>query len=246
MKSSFLKKILFFTVVSIILLISPVAGSSSGNPIEFLAPGGGEADLERDILKYYSTKKELIRMTWQDFVLNAVYLEYYRHQGLIKGKQQVKIVWQQTPVRMLTCRELIYQQVQNRLTARQNVVLKYGEELLLKGDLLKWDRRSDQVELRGSPVIAYQDWLVRGSQINGEIEAGIFEIEGPVVAERNEMKITAGRVRYHAPEKLLYCQEQPVLVKGRNQLTAVEIIYDLQQKKIITKGPTRSLIVEKE
>jgi lipopolysaccharide assembly outer membrane protein LptD (OstA) len=225
-----------------ILLCWSLAWTANG--LELVAPGGGEMDLQKNIVKYYGTDSKPVEARWNEMVLQTSYLEYYREQEIIKGKNGVNLVQNQPEKRTLKSLEATIDLRREFFTATKEVFLTLRDDTTIHSGLMEWDQKKDEVRFNLKPLIHYQQWRITGDSIIGNPNKGLFTVYGPVVATNDEIKIKAGKVIFNRELEHLILKEEPILIKGDNQLTATEIIYNLKTEKVTAQGVVKTKIIK--
>ena len=83
-----------------------------------------------------------------------------------------------------------------------------------------------------------------GEKVEGNLNNGLFTIHGPVQAVNKEDCMRAGRLILDRASDKLILLENPVVINGKNELSATEIVYDLKTKKISVTGLVKSRLIE--
>jgi len=230
--------------LSLFILIFFSSPGWAAAELELIAPGGGEMDLRQNVVKYYAVDAKPVEARWEKSVLNADYLEYYRETELIDAKDRVKLTRTDVTPRVLACNELQLYLRRDFLKAGGGVTLELEPTTSLSGESLEWDHANDKFSLTGKPVINYKEWQVFGEAVEGHPDAGAFTILGPAKATDGEAVIKAGCIIFNRKAEELILRENPIFLKGENELTATEIIYDLKTKKLSAKGLVKSKIIK--
>ncbi len=210
---------------------------------ELVAPGGGEMDLNRNIIRYFGTEAQPAVVNWEDLSIEAKHLEYDRNQGIVTGKEKVKLT-QRNPLRILECAQLTIELNRNFLTATGNVNLRYDQQTTGTANHLEWDRVGQNVRLTEKPEIAYQEWHISGEQMEAQLERGIFSASGRAQIIGNDTVAKAGRIVFERDAEKAVMRENPIVVRGTNELSATEIIYDFRTKKLSANGEVRTRIIK--
>jgi lipopolysaccharide export system protein LptA len=212
--------------------------------LEVIAPGGGDVDLEKNVMKYYASGGKPVVARWENYVLETAYLEYNRNQAIIKGRKQVKLTMTK-PTRQVLKSEAINLDLNRKLySASQNVVFEHDPDTSFTAEKLDWDQAHGKIVLSGQPVLTYQDWKISGETMEGRMTEGLFTVNGSVKAVNQDITIRAGKLTFNRQTGLYTLEDHPVLVKGSNELTATAIIYDLKTKKVSAKGEVQSKIIK--
>jgi lipopolysaccharide export system protein LptA len=221
-------------------------GLTANQPMELVAPNGGELDLKRNVMKYYASKTAPVEVRWDNYVLEATYLEYNRNQALIKGTGRIKLTQTKPVLRTLRSEEIMLDLNKEIYIASQNVRFDYDRQTTVTAAQLEWEQARGRVLFSGRPLIVYQDWKLSGETVEGLMTDGLFTIAGSVKALSQDMVITAGKLIFNRQTEQYLLQERPVLVKGVNQLTATEIIYDVKTQTVSAKGVVQSKIIKEQ
>lgn len=221
--------------IGILLLIGTAVWAEG--QLEITAPGGGEIDLGRNIMKYHSSDSHLVEVHWGNSVLETKFLEYSRTQQILKCKGQVNVIQNG---RNLTSEELTVDLRRDYFTASKAVFLKYDNSTTVTGNALEWDNQSDQVKISGQAVVTYNDWTLKGNRIEGRLGQGLITALGSVEASNKEYTIRGGKLIYDRSAGKISIQDNPVLIHGNNQMAASEIIYDLKTNKVSANGTVKT------
>jgi lipopolysaccharide export system protein LptA len=230
-------------VVLLVLLICGCGVGWTQGKIELIAPGGGEMDLKQNLIKYYASGSLLVQALWDNNILEAGYLEYYRDREFIKADNQVQLTQKKPVTRVLKSSQITVDMKQDFFTAKKEVNL-VDENTSVSGNLLEWDRKNDQFKMTGNPEIVYKDWKITGERIEGQLNKGFITIFGPVHAANNETNIQAGKMIFQREIEQFTLQENPVVIRGKNEMTASEMYYDLKTKKVTANGEVKSRIID--
>jgi lipopolysaccharide transport protein LptA len=212
--------------------------------LEVVAPGGGDLDLKKNIMKYYASGVNPVVVRWGNYVLETTFLEYNRDQAVIKGRKRVKLTLTKPMLRVLKCEEINLDLKRECYSASQKVRIDYDQETFITADKLDWDQTHGKMLLSGQPVIVYQDWTINGETVEGRMTEGLLIVTGAVKARNQDITIRAGKLTFNRQTGLYTLEDHPVLVKGSNELTATAIIYDIKTKKVSAKGEVQSKIIK--
>jgi lipopolysaccharide export system protein LptA len=226
-----------------LILVFADAVLAAAGPAELVAPGGGEMDLIQNVIRYFGTETQPAVVNWDDLSIEAKHLEYDRNQGIVTGKEMVKLT-QQSPLRILECAQLTVELNRNFLTATGNVNLRYDQQTTCAANRLEWDRAGQIVRLAEKPEISYQEWRVSGEQMEAQLDRGIFSVFGRAQIIGNDTVAKAGRIVFERDAEKAVMRENPIVVRGTNELSATEIIYDFRTKKLSANGEVRTRIIK--
>ena len=199
---------------------------------ELVSPGGAEMDFALNVTKCYGTDTKPVEARWQGILMKAHYLEYDRKQNTLFG-QIFSLIESKPDARVFTCNEAVFNLDKDYLTAQKNVKIKYDDHTGFFGNMLEWDRKSDFIKLSGSARITFDDWQITGERIEGKFNKGTVTIFGPAQGAGNGASFKAGKIIFDRALEKVYLEDGPVLHQGKNELTAVEIIYDLKARKAL-------------
>lgn len=203
------------------------------------APGGAEIDFVHNITKSYGTSAKPVVAVWSDFRVEAGYLEYDRDQATVRAEEQVKITQELPVYRITTCDQLFLDLKRELLTAQDDVMVFYDEITSLAGNRLEWDRKNDSAKITGAALIKYKDWKITGERIEGQINKGVFIVYGPVKGMGTDCSLKAGQIIFDRSVDKIFLKNNPVVIQGKNEFSAPEIIYDLKTQKVSTRTETR-------
>lgn len=224
-------------------LLVVVGAGWTANSLELSAPGGGEMDLDKNLAQYYGTNDQPVKAHWNNLRLQTDYLEYHHLKELVKAKGQVELV-QEVPVQQrLTCLELEVDLAQERMIASGEIMAQLDEGTTVFGGYLQWERGRDWVQVLREPRVEYQEWTISGDVVEGHPERGLWTISGRVVGVSEDTIVKAGKLIADRQGEVFYLQENPVVIRGQNEVTAPEIIYNLKTKKVLAKGLMRSRLI---
>lgn len=233
-----------FRLSLLLLMICGAGIICAEEQIELIAPGGGEMDLNRNLMKYYSSGSNKVRVLWSNSTMEAGYLEYYRDQDILKGKDGIKMTQKKPVTRVLKCVEITVDLKKDFFAANKEVFLNYDENTSFSGNSLEWDRKNDQIKFLGKPEIVYKDWKILGERIEGQVTKGVITIFGPVHAFNGDNNVRCGKMIFEREQDLFTLQDNPVVVRGKNEMTATEIYYDLKTKKVTANGEVKTRTIE--
>lgn len=225
----------------IVLLFSSVVFAEA--ELELVAPGGGEADLRENVMKYYADDSNLVVVKWSKFELEAKSLEYRKNNSILLGNGMVKLT-QKEPNRVLRSEQILADLGQDNFTANGSVKVRYDETTNLSGKHLDWESQTEQFVLSGDVVVNYSGWKMTGEKIEGNMKSGHFVVFGPVQAINKDSSMRAGRAIIERSIEKITLLENPVIINGKNELSATEIIYNLKTKKVSASGAVKSRVIE--
>ncbi|HYH04618.1 MAG TPA: LptA/OstA family protein [Bacillota bacterium] len=218
----------------------------SGNQLELSAPGGGEMDMGKNLMKYYASASKPVVVTWDNYILESDYLEYYRSQSVLNGKKRVKLVQSKPVLRTLKSGAIHLELDREFYTATEDVSMLYDNQTTITGGKLEWDQARGTMKLSEKPLIIYQNWKISGNLVEGQMERGLFTVTGEVQALNGEINIRAGKLTFNRVTEEYFLEDHPVLVKGQSQLTATEIIYNVKTQKVSAKGLVQSKMIKEK
>lgn len=211
--------------------------------LELVAPGGGEADLRSNIIKYHAAGSDLVIVRWSNYELEAEFLEYHRVKSALNGKGMIKIT-QKAPLRVLHSEQIFADLNREYFTANGSVRLRYDETTNFRAERLDWESRTEQINLTGDVAVNYSGWKMTGDKVEGDMISGLFIITGSVRIVNLENSMRAGRVIFDRSIEKMTLRENPVVINGKNELSATEIVYDLKTKKVSASGVVKSRVIE--
>jgi hypothetical protein len=236
-----------FMRIALLAFLLLSAGGWTQNQLELNAPGGGDMDLSRNVMKYYASGTRPVEARWDDNQLEAGYLEYNRAQSIIKGRKGVKLTRLKPAPHILKCTEIRLDLAKEYYTASRDVSFDYDKDTRLSGEQLEWDSPGERILVSGKPEIFYKDWKISGTTIEGLTQRGLFTITGPVSAANPEITVKAGKLTFDREAESYILEDNPVLTKGQNEMTATKLVYNLKTKNVMAEGAVKSkLIKEKE
>lgn len=232
----FKKRLLPLFLIPVVILLLGFPVSLAEEKPRLTAPGGAETDLNSSITKCYGIANKPVEAHWKNYSLGANYLEYNRKEGTVHGQGKVKILQHSPTDRVINCEEMFLVLEKEFFVAQKDVKIIYDENTSLSGDALEWDRKSDMVTVTGTPQLKHKDWLVDADRIEGQVNGGIITFFGPVKGVGSDASFTAGKVIFDRPQDKIFLKNNPVVVQGKNVLSAPEMVYDLKTRKFSTKS----------
>lgn len=224
-----------FTLIACGMIGLPL-GWTEGEQPKLTAPGGAEIDFARDITKCFAAGSKPVEAYWKSYNIEAGYLEYNRTLETVRAQGKVRMIQKLPIYRVITCNEFFFQLKQEYIKAEKEVKIIYDEDTTLDGDFLEWDRLNDLVKVTGMPQISYKDWRISGERIEGQVNKGVFVLFGPVKGTGKDSSLKAGQIVFDRSRDKIFLINNPVVVQGKNQFTAPEIVYDLKTRKATTKS----------
>lgn len=224
-----------FTLIVCLIFALPM-GRTQGDEPKLTAPGGAEIDFVQDITQCFANDSKPVEAYWKSYSIEAGYLEYNRRLETIRAQGKVRMIQRLPVYRVITCQEFFFELKQEYIKAEKEVKIIYDEDTTLLGDFLEWDRRNDMVKVTGTPQINHKDIRINGVRIEGQVNKGIFVFFGPVKGTSNEGSLKAGQIVFDRSQDKIFLKNNPVIVQGKNQFTAPEIVYDLKTRKATTKS----------
>ncbi len=207
------------------------------------APGGGFIDIEKNVMKYRGSDSQLVEVRWDNLILEANYLEYNKGQETLKGKDKVNLLQTAPMRRVLTATEISANLIQKYFTANQEVTLN-DEKSLITGNRLEWDQKKDSIKISGQVTVKYKDWILKGDSMEGQLEKGYYTVSGQVEASNKNNLLRGGKLVFNRQVNKVFAQENPVLIRGKNEMSASEIIYNLDSNQIIANGTVKTRIID--
>lgn len=187
--------------------------------LEIIAPGGGFMDLVRQTMKYQGSNSEFVEVRWNESVSEKILQ------------------------RFLKSYELSVELNRDYFIAQKDVLLKYDEATLLSGDSLEWDRNNNFFRLSGKSMVTYKDWIVKGNKIESYFNKELLTIDGSAEASNKANMIRGGKIIFDRSVNKIFIQEEPVIIRGNNEMSASEIIYDLKTNQVSANGTVKTRII---
>lgn len=231
------KRLFMISIVAFTLLCT--VGWTS-EQLEMTAPGGGEMDLSKNVVKYFGTSTHPVTAQWKDYTLHADYLEYNRAAESVHGKGKISLSQSLPDKRTLKCNEIDVDLQKELIIASREIVAQLDNQTTVTGGLLEWSKQNDWFKLTQNPQIFYKDWKLTGNVIEGKPVQGIITITGQIYGTSKDMVIKGGKLKVDRKAEQIYLQDNPIVIQGKNELSASEIIYDLKTKKVSAKGIIKS------
>ncbi len=219
---------LFIVALFLYFGISLAAGQ-----LEIKAPHGGEFDLAKNVMKYHGTVSHLVEARWKDLVAT-------NNESVDKDSKTNK---KSSIPRILKSVELEMNLNRNYLVANKNVVFLYDESTSATCNSLKWDRPAEFMKLSGQVVIKYLDWVIKGSQAEGELGKGLFTVYGPVEAVNPTNIIRGNKLILDRPANKGVIRGDAVLIRDQNEMTAPEITYSFDTHQVLASGIVKTKII---
>jgi lipopolysaccharide export system protein LptA len=223
-------------ILIVCLTVALPVGRADGEQPKLTAPGGAEIDFANDITKCFAKGSKLVEAYWKSYRIEAGYLEYNRNLATVRAQGKVRMIQKLPVYRVVTCNEFFFELKQEYIKAEKEVEVIFDEDTTLNGEFLDWDRRNDMIKVTGMPQINYKDMRINGERIEGQVNKGVFVFFGPVKGTGNDGSLKAGQIVFDRSLDKIFLKNNPVIVQGKNQFTAPEIIYDLKTRKATTKS----------
>jgi lipopolysaccharide export system protein LptA len=231
-------------IIPVMVLILFCAIGWTSEQLELTAPGGGEMDLSRNVAKYFGTSTQPVAAQWKDYMLQTDYLEYDRTAEIVRGKGNVRLIENQPEKRSVRCNEITVDLQKEWIAASQEIIVQLDDKTTASGGYLEWDRLNDWFKLTQEPQLCYQDWKLTGKVMEGKPGQGVMTMTGLVYGESKDIIVKGGKLIIDRKAEKLYLQDNPVIIQGKNELHASEIIYDLKTKKVFAKGMIKSRMIQ--
>lgn len=228
--------IFFMTCISINILLAK-------EEPELIAPGGAEMDFVKNITKCFGTGKKPVEARWQNLLMKAGCLEYHRSKNIITG-QEVELIESKPVVRIFYCGEILAELDRDFLTGKKDVKIKYDERANLFGNFMEWDRKNDFIKISGQIQITFDEWRITGDRVEGRLNKGLVTVFGPVKGTGNTASFQAGKIIFDRGQEKFFLEDNPVLRQGKNEFSAVEIVYDLKAKKAFFNNQSEYKVVD--
>lgn len=230
-----------FGILLMFLLLCGVVFAET--ELELVAPGGGEADLRSNIMKYHAAGSDLVIVRWNNYELEAEFLEYHREKAALNGTGKVKIT-QKTPLRVLHSKQIFADLNREYFAANGSVRLRYDATTNFRAERLDWESRTEEIILTEDVAVNYSNWKMTGEKVEGNMISGLFVITGSVRIVNSENSMRAGQAIFDRSQEKITLRENPVVINGKNELSATEIVYDLKTKKVSASGVVKSRVIE--
>jgi lipopolysaccharide export system protein LptA len=215
------------------LLLNLSIGWAAGE-LTIIAPRGGHFDLQHKVMKYYADGSRLVEARWKESLITGRELSDNR-----KTKKRAI-----PSARILKAFELTVDVTQNHLTASQKVTLYYDVSTFAKCNLLDWERLANFMKLTGQVMIGYQDWIIKGNQIDAHLDKGLFIVYGPVEAFNKLNSIHGGKLIFDQANRKAIISDNAVVTRGGNEMAAPEITYFFDTNQVLASGSVRTKIID--
>jgi lipopolysaccharide export system protein LptA len=221
----------FILILGLFLNLS--IGWAAGE-LTITAPRGGQFDLKHKVMKYYAGGSQLVEARWNESPIVRGELPENRQT------KKRKIL----STKVLKTFELTVDVTQNHLTANQKVTLYYDESTFAKCNLLDWERSANFMKLSGQVMIGYQDWIIKGSQIDAHLDKELFIVYGPVEAFNKLNSIHGGKLIFDRANRKAIISDNAVVTRGGNEMAAPEITYFFDTNQVLASGSVRTKIID--
>jgi lipopolysaccharide export system protein LptA len=220
---------IFFATV---LFFSFGIGWAAGQ-LEVKAPLGGDFDLLQNIMNYHGTNSQLVEAHWKDSLLE---------NDELHGKES-KNVKKASVSRVLKSIDLTVNLGRDYLMANKKVTLVYDESTSATCDSLEWDRQGAFMKLFGQVVIKYQDWIIKGSRVEGQLDKDLFTVYGPVEASNPMNIIRGGKLVLDRVSKKAIISDNALIIRDKSEMSAPEITYFFDTKQVLASGTVKTRII---
>jgi Uncharacterized protein conserved in bacteria len=225
-----MKKKLGGIFLSLLLLLGFSISWAAGQ-LEIKAPRGGELDLRQNIMKYHGTDSQLVEVDWEDSVSES------------DAKEKSAVSKNTTSSRVLKSVDVMFDQNKNYMVASKKVSLYYDKTTSAVCNLLEWDRGNAFMKLSGQVTLIYNDWTIKGSQIEGQLDKEMFTVYGPVEAFSKTDTIRGGKLTFDRANGKAVISDNALLVRDKNEMSAPEITYFLDTKQVLASGAVKTRII---
>ena len=223
------KKLIGISLFGILFFSFGIAWAAA--QLEIKAPDGGEMDLPKNVMKYYGTDSQLVEVRWEDSVFQN------------SGKEQSKPVKITSLPRVLKSVNLMVDLNQNYIVANKKVTLYYDESTSAACNFLEWDRKGAFMKLSGQVVIIYNDWTIKGSWVEGQLDKELFTVYGPVEAFNKSDIIRGGKLVFDRGNRKAIISDNALLIRDKNEMAAPEISYFFDTNQVLASGAVKTRII---
>lgn len=105
----------------------------------------------------------------------------------------------------------------------------------IKGDYIRYQVQTSDIESRGNVFVNTEDYQLFTEMISGELEKGVFTVEGKVLFRRNNLEIHSDKL-YIDGEGLMTFSGNVTLEYDEIKAAADTLIYDSVNKIVLLEG----------
>lgn len=262
-------KRLFFTLLALFIFTLIVTKASLGAPLEeeviweIEAPGGSEMNFTEERMAYFATKAGPVVATSSKLQLRFVADEvvYEKAKGVFSARQEVICeggAEGSTEWRVLA-EEMVYSSTTGELlfpVGGQFFLRKEdGQEIAFTAGRLiaelapspqeatpptdeslgiRWFRAEEGFECQG------KGWRLTGRTAKGDLQEGVFQADGEVNLEYEDITGRADRLLFNEKEKVVLLTGDPVVFRGSDRIEGTELLFHLETGKITIRGAVKA------
>jgi lipopolysaccharide export system protein LptA len=217
----------------------PLFGASKAWQVK--APGGSEADLEKNISYYYGTSSEQVELSNEDgALLFADRLTYKEKEESFHAEGHIDMFKKQPKLRRITGTELFYNSLTEDFSMPSGGQVTFGpEQSVLTAGEIKGNLKSENFVARTNCRYADPDGILTTVRMDGDILSGVFNAHAQVVFEGKKATIRSANAVYYQKEERAIFKDKPIVTQDKKTFTATEIIYDMKNNHIKALGPVQ-------
>jgi lipopolysaccharide assembly outer membrane protein LptD (OstA) len=223
--------------LALLLVAIPVLGAEKAWQIN--APGGSEADLEKDISYYYGTATTQVEMRTEDgALLRADRLTYNEKEERYRAEGHVDMVRSQPKLRRIVGPELLYNAITEDFFMPAGGQVTFGpEQGTLTAAEIKGNLKRETFEARTNCRLTDPDGVLTSVRMDGNALSGVFNAYEKVVFVGKKATIRSEHAVYYQKEDRAIFKDNPIVTQDKKVLTSTEIIYDIKNNRVKALGP---------
>lgn len=261
-------KRLFFTLLALFIFTQTITkaslGAAPGEEViwEIMAPGGSEMNLTEERMAYFATKAGPVVVTSLKLQLwfAAGEVVYEKAKGVFSAREEVvyesgaegSTEWRALAEEMVyssTTGELLFpvggqffrkedgQEIAftaGRLMAELDPSPQGATSSMDGSSGVRWFRAEEGFECQG------KGWRLTGQTAKGDLQEGVFQADGEVNLEYEDITGRADRLLFNEKEKVVLLTGDPVVFRGPDRIEGAELLFHLETGKITIRGAVKA------
>ena len=219
-----------------ILVVVPIVCAAETWQIN--APGGTEIDLEREVVFYYGDGSNQVEAVMDRTTLSGDRLEFYRGESRLVAKGRVLLRRERPEFWEFYGPEMVYNSQSQEVLMRTGGKVIFGEKRsILEAGEFSGNLKEQSFSANRKCLLSDKDGTLFSDRMNGDLDSGIFVAKDKVVFQTENLTVQAKQAIYNQKIDIVKFSGKPLVTRGKETFTAVEISYDRKNKKIKATGP---------
>jgi lipopolysaccharide assembly outer membrane protein LptD (OstA) len=220
----------------VILVVVPIVCAAEAWQIN--APGGTEIDLEREVVFYYGAGSNQVEAVLDRTTLFGDRLEFYRLESRLVAKGRVLLRREQPEFWEFSGSEIVYDSQKQEVLLRTGGKVVFGEKRSkLEAGEFSGNLKEQKFIANRQCLLSDRDGTLFSNQMNADLNSGMFVAKDNVVFQTENLTVRAKKAVYNQKSDIVKFSGKPLVTRGKETFTAVEISYDRRNKKIKATGP---------